>query len=289
MQKIEETCPVCLTDTFVFLYHSTYNNFNLPIYVCERCGLQTIIPKTEMDPKELYSESYYTGKAEYAYRDERKTEHYDAYVWDARIRNIKKFVKSGNFLDVGSSFGGFLERARIAGFSVFGVEVSPYSSEYSRKRNLEVFTGEYLKNPYPENFFDVITLVEVLEHLPEPRKVLEKIFAQLRSGGIVLLQTANFEGMQAKESGCSYHYYLPGHLYYFSKMNLETLLYSVGFSSTKMYFGVDFPLIAKLLKSRGSFTGFNDYAKWWTISKYHMKSILSPGSTSSMVLYGFKQ
>lgn len=288
MQEIGEYCPVCELNTFSYLYHSSFNQFNLPIYLCSECKLQTIYPKPIYKPEEMYSEKYYTGKAEYTYKDERNTKKFDSYVWDARIKNIKKFVKKGKFLDIGSSFGGFLERAKIAGFDTYGVEVSPFSSEFSRKNGLEIYTGEYLDNPYGDNFFNVITLVEVIEHLLNPDLVFKKLYSQLQTNGLLLLQTANFEGQQAIDFKSNYHYYLPGHLYYYSKSNLEKILKKVGFRKTIMYYGVDFPLYAKLLKSRGSFHTIKDYLKWWSISKYHLKSRLFPGSTSSMVMYAFR-
>jgi SAM-dependent methyltransferase len=288
MQKIKEECPLCLVDNWEFLYFSTFHQYNLPIYTCKTCNLQTIHPKDHINLEEMYSESYYTGKAEYKYKDERKTEHYDSYVWDARIRNIKNFSKSGNFLDVGSSFGGFLNRAKLLGFQVYGVEVSKYSSDYAIERGIDTFCGTFLNNPYPDDFFNVITLIEVIEHLENPRDVFQKLYNQLQKNGLLVIQTANFEGQQAKSSGSDYHYYLPGHLYYYSKSILERILLKLGFSKTIMYYGVDFPLISKLLKSRGSFQKIGDYTKWWNISKYHLQSKLIKGSTSSMVLYAIK-
>jgi 2-polyprenyl-3-methyl-5-hydroxy-6-metoxy-1,4-benzoquinol methylase len=288
MQKIKEECPLCQEDNWSFLYFSTHNKFNLPIYVCNTCSLQTIHPKDNINLEEIYSESYYNGKSEYNYKDERKTEYYDAFVWDARIHNIKKYSKTGNFLDVGSSFGGFLSRAKLAGFDVFGVEVSKYSSEYAKSKGIETFCGSYLDNKYPDNYFDVITLIEVIEHLEKPREVFQKLFKQLRTGGLLVIQTANFEGKQAIREGSNYHYYLPGHLYYYSKSILEKILIKEGFSRSIMYYGVDFPLSSKLLKSRGSFKSLGDYKKWWNISKYHLQSKFIKGSTSSMVLYGIK-
>ena len=91
MQKINEECPLCHEDNWIFLYFSTHNKFNLPIYKCNTCSLQTIFPKDNINLEEIYSESYYNGKSEYNYKDERKTEYYDAFVWDARIQNIKKY------------------------------------------------------------------------------------------------------------------------------------------------------------------------------------------------------
>ena len=286
-KKIDEVCPVCNTsDHWSFQYHSEFNQFHLPIYRCEQCGLQTQFPKPNTN--EMYDENYYSGKSDYSYIDERKLEKYHNYVWDARIRNIQKFVPGGNFLDVGSSFGGFLSRARKFGFQPYGVEVSEYSSNHSRSNGIETFTGNYLDNPFPTHFFDVITLIEVIEHMENPREVFRKFSDQMKSGGMLLLQTANFEGKQALEEGKKYHYYLPGHIYYYSLSNLKKILKEFGFSRTKDYLGVDFPLSAKLLKSRGNSQTLWDYRRWLTIISYHMKSKILPGSTSSMVVYAFK-
>ncbi|MCX7997676.1 MAG: class I SAM-dependent methyltransferase [Leptospiraceae bacterium] len=270
-----------------FLFFSKYKDYNLPIYQCH-CGLQTIHPKSN-EVQELYNEAYYTGKAEYSYKDERQTEHYDAYVWDARIRNIQKFVPTGNFLDIGCAFGGFLARTKEFGFTPFGVEISSYAAEYAKKRGIQVYSGNFLDIDLPENFFQVITLVEVLEHLPYPEKVFDKLVKILAKGGLLLIQTANFNGKQAKEEGSKYHYYLPGHLYYYSDSLLIEILKERGIQDFKIYYGVDFPLLAKLQKSRGGFKTWKEYFAWWRISKYHLKSKFFPGSTSSMVFYAFKK
>ncbi|EMI61528.1 methionine biosynthesis protein MetW-like protein [Leptospira noguchii serovar Autumnalis str. ZUN142] len=288
-KTINETCPCCQKKDWKFLYNSTFKDYNIPIYLCSNCGLQTQYPRPE--PSELYTEEYYSGNANFSYRDERQTEKFDRYVWKARIKNIQKFKPNGEFLDVGCSFGGFLNCAKEAGFQVTGVEISSYSAEVAKSRGLKVYTGEFLDVDLPENFFDVITLVEVIEHLSDPKKVFEKLSRILKPGGLLLIQTANFEGWQAINAGADYHYYLPGHFYYYSESNLKKILDRFGFRDSITYLGVDFSLFAKLLKSRGSFKFWNEYWKWIRISVYHWKSKLKKQNrplTSSMVLYGFK-
>ncbi len=51
----------------------------------------------------------------------------------------------------------------------------------------------------------------MIEHLSYPEKVFEKLGKILKPGGLLLIQTANFEGWQAINAGADYHYYLPGH------------------------------------------------------------------------------
>ncbi|PJZ56477.1 class I SAM-dependent methyltransferase [Leptospira barantonii] len=288
-KTIDETCPCCQTKDWKFLYHSSFQNYNIPIYLCSSCGLQTQYPRPEASS--LYTEEYYSGGADFSYRDERQTERFDRYVWNARLKNIQRFKRTGEFLDVGCSFGGFLNCAKEAGWRVTGVEISSYSAEVSRSRGFKVYQGEFLDADLPENFFDVVTLVEVIEHLSEPSKVFQKLNRILKPGGLLLLQTANFEGWQAIDSGPAYHYYLPGHFYYYSESNLKKILDRSGFQNHITYPGVDFSLFAKLLKSRGSFRSWREYWKWIRIGVYHWKSKLKKQGrplTSSMVLYSFK-
>ena len=287
-EELKKDCPLDKNCDWCFLFRSTYNYYDLPIHQCNTCGLQTIHPKDKYDLKAMYNSSYYLGTANYSYLDERKNEGYESFVWDARIRNIKKFKKTGNFLDIGSSFGGFLTRAKKAGFETFGIEISEYSAQYANERGIRTFNGSLLDADFPAEFFDVITLIEVIEHLDKPELVFAKLAKLLKPGGLLLIQTANFDGMQAKEEGPKYHYYLPGHLYYYSLTNLKKILTKNGFQNYTVYHGVDFPLHAKLLKSMGSFRSLTDYFKWFRISYYHLKSKFFKGSTSSLVLYAFK-
>lgn len=285
--QLVEECPLDGGCRWQFLYHSGHANYHLPIHRCHKCQLQTVHPRN-IDYQEMYGENYYRGKAEYSYRDERLLEKFDSYVWDARIRNIQKFKPRGNFLDIGCSFAGFLNRARLHGYTPYGVEVSEYSSKFARKRGIEVHTGNFVDLQLPANFFDVITLIEVIEHLDHPRKVFDELTRIIKPGGLLVIQTANFSGRQARQHQQNYHYYLPGHIYYYSLSNLQLALQQRGFSRFRPYLGVDFSLWAKLKKSRGSFQTAIDYLKWLQISLYHLKSKLFPGSTSSMVLYAWK-
>ncbi|PNV73572.1 class I SAM-dependent methyltransferase [Leptospira inadai serovar Lyme] len=288
-EVIYEECPLDGTCRWERLYTSEYSDFKLPIRICKTCGLQAQFPRPL--PEELYTEDYYTGSQGFTYRDERATEKFDRYVWFARLANIAKFRSEGNFLDIGCSFGGFLNCARERGYVPYGVEISPYSAKQAGMRGIKIWQGQFLDADLPENFFDVITLIEVIEHLENPKAVFDKLAKILKPGGLLLIQTANFEGRQAKEAGPKYHYYLPGHVYYYSASNLRKILAKRGFERQVTYLGVDFPLYAKLLKSRGSFKSWKDYRKWITISFYHFRSKLKRGGlplTSSMVHYAIK-
>ena len=287
-EELREHCPLDKNCNWQFLYNSEYNYYDLPIYKCKNCGLQSIFPKDKYDLRTMYEASYYQGTAAYSYIDERKNEKYESYVWDARLKNILKFKPEGRFLDIGSSFGGFLNRAKNKGYEAYGVEISSYSAKYANERGIPTFKGSILQANFPEKSFDIITLIEVIEHLDKPDLVFQKLSSILNDDGLLIIQTANFDGKQAIDEAAKYHYYLPGHLYYYSLSNLQQILIQNGFKKFIPYYGVDFPLMAKLLKSRGSFKSVFEYWKWVRISYFHFKSKFFKGSTSSLVLYAFK-
>ncbi|MBI3395800.1 MAG: class I SAM-dependent methyltransferase [Spirochaetia bacterium] len=283
-------CPVCAGHP-QFLY--TIDRFSKPFDIlrCPDCGLemQAQIPE---DASSLYTEDYYTGRSEYAYRDERKRLHFDRFVWNARLKNIARFVPPpADFLDVGCAFGGLVEAAGTLGYNASGIDISADAVRSARARGIDAQLGRLDADLFPGRQFHVVTMIEVMEHLERPREALKTLSRLVRPGGVVVIQTANYEGMQARTQGRDYHYYLPGHFFYYGVSNLRRLLSEHGFTKTRLYRPVDFGLLPKLQKSRGDFTRASDYLRWLRIAWYHYKSRIAWGSfslTSSMVLYAFR-
>jgi len=233
MSGVEEQsppdCPFCAVRS-EFLY--TIDRFTdpFPIYRCPRCKLQ--MRATDASPHRFYTEEYYTGKAEYAYVDERSQRRFFEAVWDARLKTIKKHVPPpADFLDVGCAFGGFALCAGKHGYRPRGLDISPYAVKEANQGGLDARVGELCDLYTSKERYDVVTLIEVIEHIADPIRAFETLSRIVRPGGLLVLQTANFDGLQAKRAGSKYHYYLPGHLYYYSKSNLRTILKRYGFET----------------------------------------------------------
>jgi SAM-dependent methyltransferase len=239
----------------------------------------------------FYTSDYYSGSSSFSYIDERSIEKYSQYTWKARLSNIRKYIAKGTILDVGCSFGGFLSCASKY-YSPYGIELSEYSGVHARERFAEnIHIGTLFDAPFKNDFFSVITMVELIEHLKDPMKALIKCRELLADDGLLLIQTADMNGWQAVDAGEQYHYYLPGHLSYFTADSLSSALHRAGFSRVKIFRPVDFGLLPKLLKSRGSFTSLKDYKRWFDIAKYHIKGKFNKKGrplTSSMTIYAFK-
>lgn len=284
------TCPIC-GETPLPLYKIDRFSPQLDILRCPSCALQ-MQARLPDRLEELYTEGYYSGNAGYTYKDERKQERFERYVWKARLNRIKEFVPTpADFLDIGCAYGGLALEAASMGYSAQGLDISEHAVQEARKRGLKAKQGRITDDLFASRSIDVATMIEVIEHLEKPRESLAALSRVIRPGGLLVIQTANFDGQQARQGGSDYHYYLPGHLFYFSKSNLTRLLKEHGFSRVLFYPGVEFGLLPKLLKSRGSFQSPGDYAKWLRISWYHAMSKVALGRfamTSAMVLYAFR-
>ena len=285
-------CPLCDYSQISDHYTIDKYKYRFKTSKCNSCGFIFMNPQfTEEIINSMYDMNYYSGNSDYSYLDERDILSYSEYVWNSRIDFITKYVPGGNFLDIGSSFGGLLQSAKKK-FNPFGIELSEYSAQYSKK-----FFGENIHNGtldnhnFEYNTMNVITMIELIEHLEHPKKAISECYKLLKKDGLLVIQTANMEGLQAKMQKENYAYYMPGHLSYFSKRNLRQILEQTGFSKIEFFHPVEFGLLPKLKKSSHSFKSILDYTAWIRISFYHILSKIHFGNfaaTSSMVVYAIK-
>ena len=105
--------------------------------------------------------------------------------------------RKGKLLDLGCSDGNFLAWAKAIGYQVYGLDVDKVALKHARKvtpnvwdMNLDDFT-EYAAEHQLQ--FDTITLFEILEHQPDPQKVLEQVFRLLLPGGWIAGTVPNRE------------------------------------------------------------------------------------------------
>ncbi len=115
-----------------------------------------------------------------------------ARLWKRRLRKLKKTKKSGSLLDIGSGIGQFLSLARNFYTDVYGTEVSSTAIQIAKEKyQLDLFAGT-LENPVLQGkVFDNITLFHVLEHVPDPRSVLDNCRRLLRAEGILVIAVPN--------------------------------------------------------------------------------------------------
>jgi 2-polyprenyl-3-methyl-5-hydroxy-6-metoxy-1,4-benzoquinol methylase len=112
---------------------------------------------------------------------------------------IKKHKSGTTLLDIGCGEGFFLFNASKAGYTTKGIEISRDAAEYAeREFGLDVEAKPFEELQFPENYFDVVTLWQVLEHVPYPLIFLKEVHRILKPGGLLTASTPDIEGILAK-------------------------------------------------------------------------------------------
>jgi SAM-dependent methyltransferase len=155
---------------------------------------------------------------------------------DIILKYLKKLNKKGRILDVGCATGFLLDQARKQGWEVYGVELSAWAVDYAKdKLQLPNITQGSLKDAgYPANFFDVVVLKDVIEHLTDPKETLEQIRHVLKPAGIMCCNTPDIDSLASKMLGAKWWGIKQSHLYYFNKNNLSALFKATGFVPLKV-------------------------------------------------------
>jgi SAM-dependent methyltransferase len=145
------------------------------------------------------------------------------------IRRVTSFPSSPRprLLDVGCATGAFLERARET-FDVEGVELNAETAAIARRNGFPVTTGR-LEDMSSEPRFDVITMLQLIEHVTEPAALLSRAASLLRPGGFIYINTpavdsASFRLFRERHNHVSWF----GHVSLFTRASWPLLSARVG-------------------------------------------------------------
>lgn len=230
-------CPVCLSTEI----SSLFNDSNFSLFKCHSCNIVFL----RSDLRELYKENYFSNKRRRYYQNYRYNYNQNLFPvpgYKSILNQIKESGVSGKLLDIGCGKGILLDLARKAGFETTGIDISSYTIQYARKYfNLNAICGNLLDINFPEKSFDVVTMIDLLEHTDQPESLLKEIRRLLKSRGLLVIVTPNEEALINKLSYAIYRLsrekirslvklnHAPEHRYYFSLKSLDYLLQKSGY------------------------------------------------------------
>lgn len=231
-----ERCPSCDSDS----RDSSHLAFkhDCHVYRCSCCGLVYVNPQPSAESlSEMYNFDYFQcgGFDKYGYRDYESLLKLKRWSFQRWLGDLESFAKPGKLLEVGCATGLMLEIARDAGWRVSGVELSKYAAEEARKRGLEVHSDDLDKITVDEGTFDVVLMLDLLEHIAAPAALLESAHRLLKVGGLIYAVTPNAGGLSARIQGASWPHFKPKeHLCLFSKKSLRCLVERCGFEVVRL-------------------------------------------------------
>ncbi len=136
-------------------------------------------------------------------------------------------------IDVGCSRGDFVAAAARLGFRAEGVEPAPHIAAAARAAGLTVHQGLLEEQRFPAACFDVVTLFEVIEHLPAPIALLHECHRILRSNGILIASTGNTASWTVAAMQGRWDYFQiaqdAGHVSFFNPRSIALLASRTGF------------------------------------------------------------
>ena len=135
------------------------------------------------------------------------------------------YVQNGKALDIGCGTGHFVLTLEKLGYEAYGIEPSEYAARIGKENfGLNIKTGTLLDHKFPDNYFHLITMNHVLEHLYNPVETLKEIKRILHPGGIVLIRTPNMDSYGYKKFKNNWGpLETPRHLMLYSSKSLSTL------------------------------------------------------------------
>lgn len=248
-----ENCPCnyCGSWDSRRLYSECYQigggQVELGIVKCRKCDLVYVSPR--LSPK----------ATNYVYEGDTEMTISHNYCWNGPadgqrfhgiLGRLRRIQPSGHLLDIGCGVGQFLAEAkRQSGWTVVGLEPNKIAAETARRTvDCLVHDTTIDKAPLEVGSFNVITLFGVLEHVHDPRGVLQHVHRLLKPGGVLAAYVPNFHYLRLKDTGPVARFrtgrpsnlYPQEHLFQYTPSSVSQMLKLTGFHCLRMDIGRPF-------------------------------------------------
>lgn len=215
-----------------------YSDADGDVIDCKQCGFKHMVPLPSYEQlKTFYEEEFYQAeKEDYLQKsvDERLWLDFEFGDRLARAEQTLGSSPTRTVLDIGTGPGGFLQVAKARNWVGLGIEPSDHAAGFARQSGLDVRTGFFdEKTAADMGQFDLVHMSEVLEHVPEPKKLLDLAITKIKPGGMIVVSVPNdFNPLQeavVQQDGADRWWVVPDHhLNYFDFDSLEGLLQQAG-------------------------------------------------------------
>lgn len=225
-------CTFCRSTTFITLFTTRTNNLevdyspssqflgNETISRCANCGLVQINPRA----LERAITKRYVDSHESIHHKEQLSR---SETFRRAIRLLKELGARGKLLDVGAASGLLVKVAEEEGFDAYGIEPNIQSVQWAHDQGIsKVQSGSFEK--MKPSTYEVICFFDVLEHLYDPYKSLQKASKMLSHSGYLLINVPDWNSLSARIFKKRWWFVTSGHLYYFTDAILKDMLQAIG-------------------------------------------------------------
>jgi 2-polyprenyl-3-methyl-5-hydroxy-6-metoxy-1,4-benzoquinol methylase len=190
---------------------------------CQGCGnISAKLEQGQAAGQEIYQ--HYYGAAPF------DTPPVTAASLDRLVASFEGFRSTGRLIDIGYGEGGLLNAAERRGWTCYGTEIDSRALEYGRRRGWVVSGETSGDERFPDHGFDVLTMIEFIEHVPDPERFLKAARRLLRPEGILYLTTPNAQSLNSLLLGLKWSVFCPpDHLTIWTTRGLRAALARAGF------------------------------------------------------------
>ncbi|MFH1762238.1 MAG: class I SAM-dependent methyltransferase, partial [bacterium] len=141
----------------------------------------------------------------------------------------------GSICDVGTANGSFLKTAKDNGWEVTGCEPSKWMCGWCFENyGINIKCGTIFNAGFAENYFDVITLWDVLEHTPDPDAVLAECVGKMKNGGLLAVNYPDIGSWVSRLMGRKWVFLLSVHYFYYTRKTISKALEKAGLKVLKV-------------------------------------------------------
>jgi 2-polyprenyl-3-methyl-5-hydroxy-6-metoxy-1,4-benzoquinol methylase len=212
----------------------------------DRLGFLRVDPiPTKEEVERFYKEEFYSSEYKY-FNDSSRTvqlsdpDFFGAY-WEAHkteIEKIKGPLCDLSILDIGCGFALGMECFKRHGATVYGMDPSPEAIEYACENGVNAKVGFEDFTLFGDTRFDVVTMINVLEHLRDPADVLKRLKSVLKPDGLLVIDVPNefnaFQTIANEEHGLGEWWVCPpNHINYFNAESLPRFMQACDYQPVK--------------------------------------------------------
>lgn len=239
-------CLVCGSKLKPFISTIWDDRYGAPgrfsISRCPRCGQMATLPRLqESDLPTLYSTYYPRAVIDFNSLENEAAQVLlpgaERFRWLSGTDNQGHYLarRGDSVLDVGCGSCLSLLELRYLGIEAFGIEADPNVKAVVERYNLNVHIGSIHDCPFPDRQFHLVTLNQVIEHVPDPLLLLQEVSRRLRPGGRIALSFPNVSSLQRRLSGRRWiNWHVPYHQHHFNIHSFQRLALQAGFEIVMM-------------------------------------------------------